>query len=205
MRIDQIRQSLGPIHAAIEQTPLAKSMIGATVDRIDYCRAMAQMGIIHAALEQALGETNHPIYRPDDMARATIIATDLANLGYDGPIEPTESTARLVNQFEAWSIESPWKLIGALYVLEGSRMGSMALVRPVAKALGVEVRPGTGVDYHLDGMATRPQAWGRFKAELAATVLTLEQDDEIADAAVVTMSGLYSLYAGAEVSADVAI
>ncbi|MFO0937377.1 MAG: biliverdin-producing heme oxygenase [Gemmataceae bacterium] len=194
---DRIRQSLNPIHDAIERTPLATAMISGTVTRDDYLFALVQLRYLHQELEDALASASHPLYHADQMARSAILQSDLNCLGYSGDGEPCDAARELGQQFHAWSLESPHRLIGALYVFEGSRMGSMALVRPVARALGLEVRPGHGVDYHIDGMATRPQAWGRFKAEIASFAFDSREQNEICESAVQTMQTLHTLYAGA--------
>lgn len=194
---DRIRQLLGPTHAAIEQTGFARAMIGGTIDRPAYCGGLAQLSVLHAALEDALAGWADvaPLYRPADMARADAIGHDLAVLGgFAG--DPVEATQRLCSSFREWAADAPWKLAGALYVLEGSRMGSMALVRPLSKALAAEVRPGTGLDYHLAGIATRPQAWQQFRQTLAGLPLTDREQADVCAGATATMDGLFALYAG---------
>lgn len=74
-------------------------------------------------------------------------------------------------------------------------MGSMVLARTLAPALGVDRRPGAGLDYHLDGIATRPREWQRFRAALAALPLGPARQAAVEAAAVATMSGLLGLYA----------
>lgn len=74
-------------------------------------------------------------------------------------------------------------------------MGSMALARPLAKALGVPPHPGAGLDYHLDGVATRPMKWQQFRATLSALPLPEPQRDDVTAAAVEVMRGLCELYA----------
>jgi heme oxygenase len=166
------------------------------VDRDAYIALMAEMGRLHSAFEDKMANLPQyaELYNPAAMARADVIAGDLVSLGDYGAAasDPADSIANEL--FDSWT-DTPWKFIGALYVLEGSRMGSMALVRPVARALGVDVRPGVGVDYHLDGMATRPMVWAQFKARLAGFPFTEAQQNDIAAAAVATMEALHSIYA----------
>jgi heme oxygenase len=200
--IDHIRQSLGPIHSAIEQTNFAKGMISGTISRTDYTFGLSQLLHMHTALETALEETGNPgPYRPEDMARRRIVEQDLMALGVDTPEPAVDCVAELCETFARWAVDCPEALLGAVYVFEGSRMGSMALARPVSRALGVDLKPGHGVDYHIDGMASRPQAWARFKAELAGLNLPPEKAQMVSDAAVATMTGLYQLYAHAGVEA----
>lgn len=193
---DRVRQLLGPTHAAIEQTDFARGMIGGTIDRDSYCRGLDQLGVLHSAVEDALAARPEvaPLYRPADMSRTDAVACDLIALGGD-PTGPTPETESLCAAVREWAATSPWKLVGSLYVLEGSRMGSMALVRPLSKALGIEVRPGTGLDYHLAGIATRPQDWQRFRGTLAGLPLTDSEQADVCAGATATMDGLFALYA----------
>jgi heme oxygenase len=202
---DRVRQLLGPTHAAIEQTDFARAMIGGTIDRAAYCRGLAQLAHLHAAVEEALAA--HPefavLYRAADMSRTDAIACDLVALGHF-PDDPTDATAAVCSLVAGWSSAAPWRLVGALYVLEGSRMGSMALVRPLSQALAVEIRPGAGLDYHLTGIATRPQTWQQFRGILAALPLTDAQQQAVCDGATATMDALHALYAAFPVAAEVA-
>jgi heme oxygenase len=193
---DRLRAVIADSHTAIENTAAAKAMISGTVDRDTYVALMAEMGRLHAAFEERIADQFPGLYDAAAMARADVISRDLVALGDYGSAAATGNEL-----FDAWT-STPWKLIGVLYVLEGSRMGSMALVRPVARALGVDVRPGVGVDYHLDGMATRPMVWAQFKARLAAYPFTPAQQDDIAAAAVETMHVLQGLYAAVTATAD---
>jgi heme oxygenase len=193
---DMIRQTIAASHASIEETPAAKGMIGATIGREAYCRLLAQLSFIHRTLETQLSGRPElaDLYNSAEMKRSHVIDRDLANLDFEADDSVLDPTSHLMLLFRQWGEVAPWMLIGPLYVLEGSRMGSMALVRPVAKALGLEVRPNVGVDYHLDGMATRPQVWMQFKAKLAATALSDAQKENICRAAAVTMTALHGLY-----------
>jgi heme oxygenase len=193
---DMIRQTIAASHSAIEETPAAKGMIAGTIDREAYARLLAQLKFIHDTLENQLhGKPELAgLYDPAEMKRSHVITRDLENLDFEADDSVLDPTSHLMLLFRQWGEVAPWMLIGPLYVLEGSRMGSMALVRPVARALGLEVRPNVGVDYHLDGMATRPQVWMQFKAKLAATPFSDAQKENICRAAAATMTALHSLY-----------
>jgi heme oxygenase len=152
--------------------------------------------LLHEALEDELAAhaETRDFFTPD-MARTDALRGDLAALGADEVDIPLGETLQLAELIRAWAAEAPWKLFGALYVFEGSRMGSMFLVRPVARALGVPVEPGQGIDYHLDGIERRPQTWAAFKTRLNQLPLTDRQWDEVVAAASQTMDGLHELYA----------
>jgi heme oxygenase len=195
--VDHLKEDIASTHTAIEKTPFAIGMVSGRIDRDTYCNGLAQLGFLHEALESLLSRNPifQGIYVPADMDRAEIADRDLAVLGYEGIAIPNEATGRMTDQLFAWSSESPWSLIGTLYVLEGSRMGSMYLARSLSKAFGVEPRPGVGLDYHVEGMATRPKVWQRFKATLAELALTEGEQNDVRRGAVESMTMLCEMYA----------
>jgi len=199
---DRIRQALAPAHAQVELTPFAQALAGGRVGQAEYVAGLRQMGYLHEALEAALADAapRHPgvaaLYDPVKMDRAASIARDLGVLG-EGPIDaPAAPAARLAAAVAGWAAAKPWALLGALYVVEGSRMGSMVLARSVGKALGRDPRqPGTGLDYHADGLATRPHDWRQFRQALADLPLTEAEAEDVCAAAADTMDGMVELYA----------
>ena len=70
----------------------------------------------------------------------------------------------------------------------------MFLVRALAKAFELPMEPGHGLDYHLDGIATRRQDWARFRGRLDSLPLSESQQQDVLFAAVETMKSLHSLY-----------
>lgn len=184
-------------HQRIEQLPLAKAMADGSLTRSVYCQLLTQLREIHLALEEQLEAEPGlaDLYQPG-MARAGDIQADLEYLGapsgYVETVPPTSAFTDKVRQ--EWS-GRPAALAGCLYVLEGSRMGSMFLARPLARALGVSPTPGNGLDYHVRDMERRPALFKQFKAQLDALPWQDRDADELSAAAVATMEALYALYA----------
>ncbi len=69
----------------------------------------------------------------------------------------------IVQQMEGWAASTPIALLGSLYILEGSRMGSMMIGRVLMKNLGLAPTTAMqndresrdtpvvpGVEYHLE-------------------------------------------------------
>lgn len=193
MLIDRIHAALRAPRTALARSPFASAKQIESISREAYTATLAQLGQIHAALESDLTATGMPLYQPN-MARAMLIACDLAALGYDGDIEPTDATTRLIDRFADWAATQPTKLLGALFVLEGTRTGSIAFVRALCNVLDVSLRSDVGIDYHLDGLAGRTYEWSRFKAQLAALDLTDAQQLGICEAAAETMTALVDVY-----------
>lgn len=197
MLIDRIHAALAAPRARLARTPFASARNIEAITRDEYTATLAQLGQIHAALEADLTATGMPLYQPN-MARAMLIACDLAALGYDDDIEPSEATARLIDSFADWAATEPTKLLGALFVLEGTRTGSITFVRALCNVLDVSLRSDVGIDYHLDGLAGRTYEWSRFKARLASLDLTEPQREAICEAADETMAILAEVLSHAE-------
>jgi len=205
--VENLKESIAASHTDIEKTPFAIGMVSGRIDRKAYCIGLSQLGFLHQSLESLLSTNSDfsRVYSPSDMNRADIVDLDLANLGYEETPLPHEATTRISDQLEEWAERSPWSLIGTLYVLEGSRMGSMYLARSLSKGFGLELRPGVGLDYHVDGMATRPMVWKRFKESLSSLDLSHEQEQDVLRGAVETMSMLCELYASLPMSLEVPV
>lgn len=194
----RLREALSETHRVIENLPLAVALTDGTVTRETYVRLLEQLLHLHESLENALDRaTALSSVFEEGQRRAPTLRNDLAALGADPETRspPVSETERLRLSFERWAERDPWRLAGALFVFEGSRMGSLFIGPAVAKALRLSNQPGSGVDYHLDGAAERPQAWKAFKTRLAETADRAGSGDAVIAGAVETMSGLTALYA----------
>lgn len=199
---DRIRQALAPAHVFVEQTAYAQAMVAGRIGRADYAAGLRQMGHLHAALEAALAAAapRHPavaaLYDPARMDRTAAVARDLDALGETATDAPAPAAARAADAIAGWATDRPWALLGPLYVVEGSRMGSMVLARALGKTFGLDPRqPGTGLDYHADGLMTRPQDWKQFRQTLADLPLTEAESEDVCAAALQAMEGLVEMYA----------
>ena len=145
----QLRHETRDVHDRIEQLPVSLAIVKGTITRENYCELLVQQLHLHKAFEDALAAANPAGLFTDAMRRTDVIVNDLVALDWPVIGPPTEATQNAMNEVQEWAENDPFKLLGALYVLEGSRMGSMVIIRPIAQALGVSPQPGNGVDYHL--------------------------------------------------------
>ncbi|MGL6076457.1 MAG: biliverdin-producing heme oxygenase [Fimbriiglobus sp.] len=197
---DQIRQAIAPAHVAVEQTPFAQGMASGRITRTDYIAGLQQIAGLHEGMEAALiaaqaSAAVAAFFAPETMCRGPVVRRDIAALGGIDDCETHPTISTLIEQFDAWTSAKPHALLGALYVMEGSRMGSMVLARSLSKGLQLEPRPGTGLDYHIEGIATRPTDWKKFRESLANWPWTETETAEIVHAATLTMDALVELYA----------
>jgi heme oxygenase len=202
---DRIRQAIAPAHMRIEQTQFAQQMANGQMRRDVYAFGLRHLQTLHHGLEELFISTAESwpllasLYNSGTMDRTEAIQRDLAALNEDTSPLGHERIEQFLDQARQWSERSPWAIVGVLYVIEGSRMGSMVLTRSLAKAFQIEPRPGIGLDYHVEGMQTRPVDWQKFKAALLSLPLSSEQADDVCQAAISTMDALVELYSALSV------
>lgn len=166
---EHLRAATRPAHDAIENLPAARAMISGTISRSDYVATLGRAYWVHDTFERAVA--SHAVLAevwPEEAARAAAIARDLESLDAEVPQRPTPSVESWAERIRERAATEPSVWGGVGYVLEGSRMGSRMLVGPVARALGVEIAPGTGVDYHREGLDDPGGRWRRVREAIAA-------------------------------------
>ncbi len=193
--LQRLREQIRPQHDAIEALPLSLRLGEGTIPRSDYRRLLGQLLYIHQKLESALNlhKDQLPAYEPS-MQRTEHLMRDLAHWGGRPDDPPRPATAVLLQRIDEWSAAQPWALLGALYILEGSRMGSRWIAVRLAKGYDLPVAAGVGIDYHIDQMNERPQLWQQFRQRLLQGDFTANQQDQIVSAAVETINRIYELY-----------
>lgn len=197
----RLREALSDSHQRIERLPLAVRLAHGRIDRAAYIPLLRELLAMHQALEAEFDRPTAPQGLLDDACRRTeTLRRDLAALGAD----PTAAhrllpeTRELQQDFRLWGASDPWRLAGALYVFEGSRMGSMFLGPAVARAFGTPATLGHGIDYHLEGVAERPRLWKELKLRLAGAVVAAGAEASGLAGAAATMEGLLRTYAALE-------
>lgn len=190
--LNELRQATGPIHARIETLPVCQALLSGTVDHATYVCLLRPLYHLHAALEARLAACSemNGVW-PATPSRAAALARDLRVFGTDaGPmpnlVQEWESALQLLEQPAAWG--------GAGYVLEGSRMGSRVLVRPIATALGLDLRLGKGLDYHLDAGDDPAGNWRGVLAALERLATSPTARHALIRAAVLTFETMYTLH-----------
>jgi heme oxygenase len=194
--VASIREALNGAHRRIVRTPFAMAMSEGPISIQEYACALVQLRAIHVALEAALDR------RPDlqhlfdqSMRRTSALDRDLRYWEFDADAAHLlPATRELVRQLEDWSQRAPWRLLGALYVLEDLRMSSRSLIRTLAAGLGVQPELGGGLDYHAENHEVQPLNWRLFKEKLEATPLSPRERDEVCIAARATLDQLVLLY-----------
>jgi heme oxygenase (biliverdin-IX-beta and delta-forming) len=127
-----------------------------------YRRLLICLHPMYAAVETRLESfsewaTLSPMIELRPLRRAEILAGDLRLLGVDAPHDLAERVAPL-------DLPSFDQALGALYVLEGSRLGGRILAREVAASIGPAVEDAVRF-LRSDGVAVGP-VWMALRASL---------------------------------------
>lgn len=192
---DQLRAETRAAHDAIEQLPAAVAMLQGTVTRDEYTAVLARVFWVHAIFEAELSATPElSSCWPAEAVRAEAAGRDLYNLGGHCFLEPPEEVVEWADQMRQRAETTPAVWGGAGYVLEGSRMGSRVLVGPVARALGVAVTPGEGVDYHLEGLTDPGGRWRRVRDAILTVDRTPADRAAIVAGAIATFAVMAAVH-----------
>ncbi|MDF1664333.1 MAG: biliverdin-producing heme oxygenase [Planctomycetota bacterium] len=193
-----LRELIHPWHRKAEETGFARSMIEGSLSHEDYVQNLLNLKAIHELVEAqvdrwpAFGQ----IFKVT-MRRVKHLETDIAVLGGETLTASTEAQ-NFLNDCQSLIDENLMSILGLLYVLEGSRMGSMFLLPCIMNALELELCEGVGLDYHFIGASNTPARFRQFKNDLNESVASIEDRVAIGVAACAMMSGLSQIYQAAK-------
>lgn len=132
MLSDTLKTETKPFHDAIEHNPFMQKIEHHTFTKEDYIALLKIFYALHCTLESQLEE-----YEELEMAkreRCSSLRADLLALGVDEHDLKRERLSDLSLQIDTLS-----KAYGALYIIEGSRMGGLFLTKLFRSLLGEEI------------------------------------------------------------------
>ncbi|MDZ7790977.1 MAG: biliverdin-producing heme oxygenase [Xanthomonadales bacterium] len=125
---ERLRSATRAAHHALDHHPLLQRLVKSDLTREAYAQSLQAIYAAHAELEARVLESQWHRRSPLELhARSELLRRDLDELGRR-PIEPS------VERFARAQSESEW--LGQVYVLEGSRLGSVVIVGRVVGSLG---------------------------------------------------------------------
>jgi len=191
-----VRSAISAAHFQIEQTDYSKAMLDGSMNSKDYSRGLGQLWHVHGALEQSVQVAGGiAAFFTPEMIRTATIQRDLSFFGFDitsfGVVAETNS---IVVQIQEWATAKPFALLGCIYILEGSRMGSLVIAKPLGKSLGLEPGSTAGLEYHTEGAAGTPMRLRSFKESVDHAGLGADAESDLVQGAVKFMDMLNNLY-----------
>ena len=185
------------LHRMAEGRDLQRLLVRGTLPRPLYETYLAQMHLVHTALEDRIREVTreHPAFASvlrDYHRREPQLRADLVFLGGEvAQIEPLPAARALIEHIDREAADCPVALLGMLYVLEGSTNGSKFIARSIGKAYGLSAGPGLSyLDPHGDLQRDR---WLTFKQDMNAVDLSENEKTRIIAAARATFQAIADL------------
>jgi heme oxygenase (biliverdin-producing, ferredoxin) len=195
--MNMVRAAISESHQQIELTPFSQGMMDGSISRSEYANGLVQLWHIHDELESLVYQADEVTsYFTPEMVRTNTITRDLKAFGYKVfTFQPMSETLAIVNQLRCWGKEKPFALLGCVYVLEGSRMGSLVIAKPLSKTLGIAPGEAAGIEYHTEGAAQTPSRVRAFKEKIDGANLDEATVSDLTEGAVTFMELLNNLYA----------
>lgn len=161
----RLRNGTRAWHQALENTGFATAMLAGTLPLDRYVGQLAAYRVVLAALEGELTRVTCPsvtsVWSPD-LVKLPLIERDLHHFTALGTTpQPGPSAEEFAREIRRTAATEPRELLGFLYVLEGSTLGAMFLLRHVTEAY--RLTDGNGASYYGSGDRTR---WAAFAERL---------------------------------------
>lgn len=191
-----LREVTRPMNRAVDETPFSHAIEEGVISRSLYSLLLWELRALHIALDDALRK--HPelvrLYDAASHTRLAALENDLGVLCPRRPVSTVSITQVMVRRFANWARETPYRLLGAVYVFEQARSKSLRHLHSLQRALGVPCVPGHGLDYHLQGRERAEVEWKHFRRELDHAHLDPLASRHVVEGAQETLAGLCQLY-----------
>lgn len=190
----EIREAVHELHQQIESTYLAFRMMHGIISKPEYSWILTQLYYLHQFLEPTW-QTDSNLAGFFDLKKYSRLQTIKADLDLlvNGDLPAIhETTQKLLQNTSTMYQENNFTLIGVLYVLEGSRLGSVYLTEPLMNALSLQ--DATGASFFLCTPEPWYKDWYRFKESMNHIDGLPQQFENIKHAAVNTFEGMIELY-----------
>lgn len=189
---DALRTATRELHERIEQHPLQKQLASAAITRENYARYLQHLHMLHTAFEARLKELadKEPFNRVivDDYYQQQFLKRDLERLSaeHSDVIKSPASLPETIKfGYEGAFAENDLALLGALYVLLGSKHGGKYMAHQLRSAWGREDR-----HEYLDPYGTEFAAlWKKFVQDLN----TVQDKQPLLDGARATYNAFFAI------------
>lgn len=166
--MERLKAETSEAHDRTEAIPFNVRILERTMPQARYAGQLACWGRVHAVLEGALNGSQDPFVQgvwPGTTERAPLLAADLAWHGdADVPESADTATSEMVEWIETVAADDPVRLLGILYVLEGSTLGGMILRKHLSELYEIDGDEGLAY-YSVHGRDVMPN-WKAFKARM---------------------------------------
>ena len=180
---EKLKQQTERLHTLAYKIPYINAILHNEVDLLCYIEHLRCFAIVYGALEHQLENIANPTVNTvidGYMPKFDLLQEDLKFLNAEKQrnIIPAISTAlKIADSILLYSTENTYKLLGYLYVLEGSLNGSSILKKHILKAL--DFNDDNGTKYLSANDNTNLKFWNKFISEMNKIEDISIQDDII--------------------------
>jgi heme oxygenase len=200
----RLREAVWPIHRRIEALPYFDALARRSLPVERYVDQLRGMAIVTAALERAVAASADPSVGAAATGLAPRLALLLADLAYfdrRGPLPddpgPASEALAFAREIVRVAVEEPVRLLGVLYVSEGTAMGNLVHLEDARVAAGgadgASWYAGRGGETGYEFQAFRERLDALCTGEAAA--LDEEARGRVVDAAVAAGGALERFHA----------
>jgi len=184
--MDALRESTKDMHNDAEGHEFQRSLGSGTLDRPRYTTYLAQLYLMHKHLAEKLGEA-----ASGSKAIASVVqdyhhdhSAVLADLQYfdveAGQAKPLAATDKICSRMDQAATSAPLRLLGYLYVLEGSTNGAKFMAKNIIA--GMHLPEDRGASYFDRYGDKQRERWTAFKERMNACGFSQSEIDQIVEA-----------------------
>jgi heme oxygenase len=165
---DQLRSHTWHRHEAFEKLPFVAALVDGTLPLESYIGQLRGLAVIFSALEQTLAQSRSPLItriRPLMKSRFKLLCTDLAFFAprlVPDILPAVQNALDIARVIRALSYTSSDKLLGYLYVLEGTTKGNQVHLPDIIKCF--HLLDGEGVSFYRGYGDITTAHWEEFRS-----------------------------------------
>jgi heme oxygenase len=184
--MDALRESTKEMHNDTEGHEFQRSLGSGRLDKTRYVTYLEQLYLMHKHLAEKLGQCAKKSPQIDAVVQDyhhdhSAVLSDLKYFGTEGgQAKPLAATKKIAARMDEYAVSQPLKLLGLLYVLEGSTNGAKFMAKNIITGMGLPQDQGAS---YFDRYGDKQrQRWTSFKERMNANGFNQEQIAEIVEA-----------------------
>jgi heme oxygenase len=198
----ELKEQTGDLHQQANSTAFMKRLVSARIGLQEYVTWLRALSVIYSVLETQLSRSTDKVICSvwkEEMRKLALLEQDIDALHEKSWFDlkaPIAAALRGAELIRVQSLANPWRIIGYLYVLEGSTNGASLIYPRVQHALNLDDQ--TGTNYLRNYQEAQNQVWREFKNRIDQTVLSTTA----VDAAVAGAREIFTVLCGIMQSFD---
>lgn len=186
MMLEFLKENTHSIHNEVERLSLAQYIIDHTINVETFNEFLLRNFQAYNCIEQQLVASKHLV----DKVLRPLISTDKSDCLYKSLIVP--STAKVLNKNRSLSLSTRAECVGALYVIEGSMLGSNLINKHIKKCPNLNNEDQEF--FYFSKNQTSVKRWQRFSSTVNQLVFNEAETKEALSSANKTFNIFKEFY-----------